>query len=296
MIRRVMLLWSLLAAFAGGRAAVTEAAGGAETWTPPAELIPAHGAASTSFAGSWTGAMVTGNGTMGAMVMGSVGTPPRAQEERVFFSHSGLFLPIGTREVVPQLADTLDQMRQTIRTRGYSPALTSTLAQARERGYPGLMHVDPFLPALELGVRLPATGTVRDYLRTENFATGEVAVRWTDDGGSYVRKLFISRAENVAVMWIGPAEAGANPAADAPRISCTLWIPPIPNVPVRSYQLNNPTAAPAQGAANSLIRAKSEVDDGGMSLHCDYREGGGSGYDAAVRVIADGSTFWLPVT
>jgi alpha-L-fucosidase 2 len=302
MIRRTVLLGIVLAAWAAGRAGAATGPGGSGTkpaWSPPAEWIPEHGAASTTFAAAWTGAMVTGNGTMGAMVMGSAGTTPRAQEDRIYFSHSGLFLPVGTREVLPALGDFLGQMRQTIRTRGYSPALTSALAGAKEQGFPGLMYADPFLPALEFDVKLPAAGPVRNYLRTEDFATGEVTVRWTDDAGSYVRKLFISRAENVAVMWIGPAAGAEGPggpegpggaAAPETRISCELWIPPIPGVPVRTYQLNNPTAAPAQGAARALIRSAADVNAQGITLHYEYREGGGAGYDAAVQVIVEGGT------
>jgi alpha-L-fucosidase 2 len=287
MIRRAVLFWGLLAAWAAPRALATDV-----PWTPPANWIPDHGTASTGFAGTPDAAMVTGNGTLGVMVVGAAGSPPRAQDDRLFFSHAGLFLPVGTQETVPQLGGALAQFRQTIRTRGYSPALTWAQSEAQEHGYQGLKYCDPFLPALELSVKVPAVGAVRNYLRSEDFATGEVAVRWTDDAAGYVRKVFVSRARNVAALWIGPAGggvgAGSSGGADAPKISCELALPPIPNTPVRTFQLNSPRAAPASGAANALIEATSEVDASGMALHCEYRERRGSGYDAAVRVVADG--------
>ncbi len=294
MRRHPYLLALLLATMTLGARAANTSFPPAMPPAPPAALIPDHGAASTSFARDWPGAFITGNGTMGAMVMGAntAATPPRPQEDTLFFSHSRLFLPVGTREVVPKLGDALAQLRQLIRTRGYGPAFTATYAAAQQQGYPGLMYADPFLPAFEFKLKMPAAGTPRDYLRTEDFSTGEVAIRWADDAGSYIRKLFISRADNLAVLWIGPDATPANtaPAGKPPKISCELWIPPIPGIPVRTFQLNNPAAAPADGAANTLIQASADVDASGITLHSQYREGQGAGYDAAVRIIADGGT------
>ncbi|HEY4330494.1 MAG TPA: glycoside hydrolase N-terminal domain-containing protein, partial [Phycisphaerae bacterium] len=180
-------------------------------------MIPAHGAASDSFAKSWTGAFVTGNGTIGAMVMGAnTGVnPPRPQEDTLFLTHNRLFLPLGTREVVPQLAESLADFRQTIRSRGYGPAMSAELAKAEQQDFPGLTYPDPFMPAFELKIKMPTEGEVspagtaggggaKYYLRSEDFQTGEVAVRWRDDNGSFLRKCFVSRADNVVVYWIGP--------------------------------------------------------------------------------------------
>jgi alpha-L-fucosidase 2 len=259
----------------------------------PPVLIPDHGAASTSLATFWTGAFVTGNGTLGAMVMGggSSGTAeaPHPQEDTLYFSHHRLFLPVGTRAVVPLLADTLDDLRQTIRTRGYGPAMANAFAGAQKQQFPGLMYCDPFVPACEFKIKMSVAGTPRDYLRTENFQTGEVTVRWSDDGGRFLRKLFISRADSVAVLWIGPAPNTGNAELKTPNaISCDLWIPPVPSVPVRTFQQNNPAAAPADGAANALIKSTLDIDSSGMTMHNVYREGRGSGYDVAVRAVADG--------
>ncbi len=251
-----------------------------------AEKIPIHGIASDSFAPAWTSAFVTGNGTLGAMVMGaSSATPPRPNEDSLFLSCANLFLPVGTRQVVPQLSDNLADMRSAIKTKGYGPALMSVYAAAQKQNFPGLTYTDPFLPALELKLKMPAAGTARNYLRTENFQTGEVSIFWSDDAGSYVRKLFISRDSNIAVLSI----ASADPAKNIP-ISCDLSIPPIPNVPVRTFLQNNPNASPTDAAANALINATVDLDSAGITLHAAFREGKGTGYDAALRVIPTGGT------
>ena len=254
--------------------------------TPPfnAELIPAHGAASTSLATSWTQAFATGNGRMGALELGDddSANSPRPQDDILFVSHNGLFLPIGSREIVPNLAADLPSFRQTIRTRGYGPALMSAAAAARKQNYPGLLYPDPFIPAFELHISIPAAGTARNYLRTENFQTGEVTSSYSDDSGTFTRKIFISRADNLGVLQITLA-----PAAAANSLSCDISIPPIPNVPVRTFLQNNPDAAPADAAADALIHSARDSSPASITLHNTFREAPGTGYDAALRIIPE---------
>ncbi|HVT82396.1 MAG TPA: glycoside hydrolase N-terminal domain-containing protein [Phycisphaerae bacterium] len=246
--------------------------------------LPARGVVSNSFAPSWTSAFVTGNGSIGAMVMGAgAGSPPRPNEDSIFFSHAGLFVPMGGKQVLPDLSKALPAMRTTIKTKGYGPALMATYAAAQKQNFPGLTYTDPFLPAFELKLKMPSAGTPRDYLRSENFQTGEVAIHWTDDAGGFTRQLFISRANNTAVLSI------TSDKPDTP-VSCDLAIPAIPNIPVRTYLQNNPNASPGDAAANSLISAATDLDPAGIALRAIFREGKGAGYDAALRVVAPGGT------
>ena len=41
---------------------------------------------------------------------------------------------------------------------------------------------------------------MKDYTRTVDFTTGEVEVKWQDVKGTFSRKAFISRPDNVVVM------------------------------------------------------------------------------------------------
>ncbi len=273
--------WAVL--LLGG--AVTRSAGAAGPGFDPT-WVPTHGAACGTPARSWPEAFVTGNGKMGAMVMGgnvSEGADAKIspQEETIYFSHAGLFVPMGPPAVVPDVAGNLGELRQTIRTRGYGPAMMSAVNNARQKNFAGMMYPDPFLPAFELKIKMGEAGEVKKYLRTEDFATGEVTVHWNDARGGLVRKIFISREENVVVMWLGP-EGGAG------EMNCEISVPAIPNVPVRTYMQNNPGAEPPQAAADALVHMTSAADDTGIMLHSVYREGAGSGYDAAVRVVAEG--------
>ncbi len=277
---------------------------------PPgmAAYVPVHGAASVSCANTWTQGMTTGNGKLGVIMMGgepasaspSAGNNPQPQDDTIIVSHNRLYLPVGTREVVPNLGKFLPEVRNIIHTRGYGPAMTYAFSEARSQKFPGLMFTDPFLPAFELKVKVgSAAGPAQTSLRTENFRTGEVSAYWTQADRAFVRKVFVSRADDAVVMWIGPADLPTLPApgrsAAARRaelaeasINCDLWSPPIPAIPVRTYLQNHPDAMPTEGAANVLINSVNETTATGITLHNVYREGAGSGYDCAIRILPDG--------
>ena len=68
--------------------------------------------------------------------------------------------------------------------------LTGALGQAKEKGFPGIINTDPFHPGMFVNIEQAADGRIIDYSRTENFATGEVVVRWTDDNGEWIRRTF----------------------------------------------------------------------------------------------------------
>jgi len=121
-----------------------------------------------------------------------------------------------------------------------------------------LVWTDPFHPGFELKIKLPAAGEVRDYWRAEDFQTGEVAVHWRDDRGSFERRLFVSRPADVIVLALRGPGAG--------RLTCTLAVPAI---------------------TNRLVESQPVTDRDGMACHNVYRNGKG-GYDSALRVVCRG--------
>lgn len=58
------------------------------------------------------------------------------------------------------------------------------------------------LPLGDLKIRMPVRKGFRNYRRSLDMETGEVAVRWEDDGEGYSRKLFVSRTDDVVVMQV----------------------------------------------------------------------------------------------
>ncbi|MCX7047235.1 MAG: glycoside hydrolase N-terminal domain-containing protein [Candidatus Sumerlaeota bacterium] len=161
------------------------------------------------------------------------------------------FLPLGNSEIVPDLAQYVPELRRIIREKNYGEAMKFFLGKAKEQGYPGLIPTDPFHPGLFINVNLPADGPISDYVRTENFQTGEVVTRWRDRRGEFHRRLFVSRTDNlIALSLTGPAPS-------------ELLFPDV---------------------AEKRIESQKEASPEWVTYHNVYAKGKG-GFDAAVRVI-----------
>ncbi len=193
----------------------------------------------------WEDAFVTGNGRMGALLFGS------PTNTTFVANHCRLFLPLGNREIVPDLAEHVPELRRIIREKGYGDAMAFFLGKAKEQGYPGLTWTDKFHPGLTISLRQPAQGAIRDFERTQNFATGEVVERWRDERGEFCRRMFVSRTDQVIVVQAtGPAP-------------CELIFPAIEHELVESHQ---------------------RMEPGWVVCHNQYRKGKG-GFDTAVRIV-----------
>jgi alpha-L-fucosidase 2 len=218
----------------------------------PGGTVPAHGTASVAPARKWEDAFVSGNGRLGAMVFGD------PAKETIIGDHCRLFLPLGSREIVPDLAKYLPELRQVIRTKGYGEAMKFFLGKAKEQGFPGLIWTDPFHPGFFLTVEQPPAGDVTDYVRTEDFTTGEVAVRWKDGDGQWSRRLFVSRPDNAIVLSIVGPGGG--------KVNCTLR---------------------PEKVGESRIGSTRKVEAGWATYHNVYQYGKG-GFDVAIRVAPKG--------
>lgn len=207
--------------------------------------IPERGVRSVTPGKRWEDAFVTGNGRMGAMLFGS------PTNETFVANHCRLFLPLGNREIVPDLAEHVPELRKTIREQGYGDAMKFFLGKAKEQGYPGLTWTDKFHPGVLINLRQPAEGAIRDYERTEDFATGEVSERWRDDRGEFRRRMLVSRIDNVIALQVtGP-------------VPCELVFPAI---------------------EHELVESKQETGPGWVTCHNTYRKGKG-GFDTAIRIV-----------
>jgi hypothetical protein len=60
----------------------------------------------------------------------------------------------------------------------------------------------PTVPAFLMRFDLPKTTSVKDYLRTVDFASSEVKVHWSDERGDWVRQTFTSRPDDVVVQML----------------------------------------------------------------------------------------------
>lgn len=163
---------------------------------------PERGFASWLPAPNWEHALLSGNGTLGAMVFGN------PHEETIILNHSSLFLPQQKSDRPIDQASRLEEIRKLMLEGKFDEATKIPVEIRKQQGYSD--ERDPFIPAFDLYVSQQA-GNVTRYNRTVNFETGEAAVNWQDTNGTFQRKLFVSRADSVIVLSIkGTAKINAS--------------------------------------------------------------------------------------
>jgi hypothetical protein len=218
----------------------------------PAALMPRHGTVSIQPAKKWEDALAAGNGIMGALLYGD----PR--HDTLIADHCKLWLPLGSREVEPDLGKYLPELRQVIGEKGYGAGHQFFLATAKKQGWGGsLVWTDPFHPGFFLNIDQPQDGPITDYARVENFSTGEVRAQWTANGQRFERRMFVSRPDNVIVV-----------TTTGPRGGVSLRVA-------------------MQKIDNELIESTLAHTAGLITCHCVYVKGKG-GYDGAIRVVSKG--------
>jgi len=192
-----LVVLSLFIGWPAGSAPSPSAAQASEK--PP---VPERGFISSEPGLTWEQGLLSGNGTIGASVLG------RALDEIVVFSHKHMFVPERVPLLPPANAARLFEIRRLIDRGLYEQAgqLAEDIAEQK-----GFLYPDPLMPAFDLRVKMAAEGAVKDYLRSTNFETGETAVRWSDNRGGFERRLFVSRADGIALMRItGPGRGQVN--------------------------------------------------------------------------------------
>ncbi|MBM4154966.1 MAG: alpha-L-fucosidase [Lentisphaerae bacterium] len=172
------------------------AAGRAE---PGALPVPPRGFVSSQPARIWEEGLLSGNGTIGINVLG------RPLDERIIFTHERLFMPMGPPVMPADQSARLFEVRSLIDRGLYRQA---TELQFNLSGQKGFLYPDNFVPAFDLTITSTARGAVRDYSRSVDFQTAETAVRWSDDRGTFERRMFASRSDRVAVLSIAGSAPG----------------------------------------------------------------------------------------
>jgi hypothetical protein len=185
------------------------APGMAQAQNLPAFTAPERGFISSTPAETWEQGLISGNGTIGANVMS------RPLQETIIFTHERLFLPQGPPHMPPDNAARLFEIRNLIDRGLYKQATNLQFDLSKQEGF---MYPDPFVPAFDLNIGMDTGKEIKDYVRSVDFQTGETTVRWADSRGAYERRLFVSRADGVAVMLMTGPGTGA--------VNCTLALTP----------------------------------------------------------------------
>jgi len=170
---------------------------------------PARGFISSQPAETWEQGLISGNGTIGANVMS------RPLDETVIFTHERLFLPQGDPIMPPDSGQRLFEIRRLIDRGLYRQAADLVCKFSTQNGF---VYPDPFVPAFDFRIKTEGNKEISDYMRSVDFATGETTVHWSDSRGVFERKLFVSRADGLAVMQITGPKKGA--------LNCRLTLTP----------------------------------------------------------------------
>jgi hypothetical protein len=169
---------------------------------------PARGFISHTQASSWEEALISGNGSLGALVMGN----PRS--ETIILSHERLFMPMDKAMPPVPLAPRLDEIRALVDAGRYSDAAQLAEEISFENDYKEMPWTDPLIPAFDIIVEMDGAGDPQNYARSVDFETGVATVRWEEDNGIFIRRLFVSRADDVAVLSITGPKPGS--------VDCTI--------------------------------------------------------------------------
>ena len=168
-------------------------------------IVPQRGFSSIAPGELVSESLISGNGAMTIELMGD------PYSEQILFHHESLLMPWKQPVEAPNVADVFPQVRQLVLAGKDREAMT--LALERMNASPIKQDTEPHLtvPAFLMQLDLPKTASVRDYLRTVDFESGELKVHWTDEGGEWVRQTFTSRPDNVVVQWLtAPAGQSVN--------------------------------------------------------------------------------------
>jgi alpha-L-fucosidase 2 len=242
------------------------------TALPTHAAAPARGCLSLEPAKTWEQAMVTGNGLLGAMVYGI------PLDETIIVNHGRLFLPMWLPMPPPDTASRLPEIRHLLADAKYRQAANLVVETANKQGYGCKRWTDPFIPACDLNVVMTPAGSVRNYERSVDFATGVAAVNWTDERGTFSRRVFASRADGLIAMSIGGPAKGS--------VGCRLQLA---TRPTKGQGGGNAEQVFKDGIGNVKIAANKKS----LTYRSSFRKawpGSPQGYEVAAQVISTGGT------
>ena len=136
----------------------------------------------------WKEGLPTGNGLIGASVLGGAGT------DTILINHNDLWWQ-GHTGVLPDISDKIKTVKTAINNGNYADAEKVLPKALMVKSYrPQLSYP---LPLCDLKVNMPIEKMVKEYSRFVNLDNGEVSVSFKDKNTRYERSLFVSRVNDL---------------------------------------------------------------------------------------------------
>ena len=145
---------------------------------------------------SWEQSLVTGNGTMGALVMGL------PLSDTLIISHARLYMPLNEPITPVNTGAGLDTIRKMMFAGKYGEASQYVVDLSNQEGWKEKRWTDPFVPAFDIRIQMNGDTLVSDYQRSVNFTSGVASVNWKGAKGNYSRQVFASRSDTLVVISI----------------------------------------------------------------------------------------------
>jgi len=178
---------------------------------------PTRGFVSWMPAPSWEEGLLSGNGTIGAVVYG------KPHDETIILNHALLYLPNRIPQQPIDQASRLAEIRKLLAEGKYTEAAKIPVDQSMIEGYGEQHWTDPFVPFCDMKIYM-AAGNVSNYQRSVDFETGEAKVQWNQDGALYQRRLFVSRPDSVVILSItGTAKINCTLALSRHEVAWNQW-------------------------------------------------------------------------
>jgi hypothetical protein len=178
-------------------------------------LVPRRGFCSIAPGKSIQESLLSGNGKMYVEVMGD------PFSEQVLFHHESLLVPWKRPFEAPKVAPILPKLRKMLLEGKYREGVDFAFRAMGEAGLPMNLSPHPTIPAFLMHIEIPEARPAKDYLRTVDFESGEVKVRWTDPRGEWLRQAFVSRPDNVVVQLL------TTPREQPLNVKVSLAHPPV---------------------------------------------------------------------
>jgi len=252
---------------------------------------------------SWEEGLVTGNGTLGAVLHGD------ARRDLVTVGHAGLFMPVDAPRPPVDTASHLVSLRALLAAERFQEAADLVVALGQEEGYPGWLWTDPLIPAFDLEIQPAPPGAIPDpggpdagsSVRGADFSTGVVAIFGAGGGGvgagardgaghgrGLLRRVFVSRSANLVVISLTAASGDAAGPSSEPggSVDCDLTIRGRPPDPANLADAERAIA----GGVASVERAASARSLTFRSVFRRQWPGALRGYIGAVGLRAPGGT------
>ncbi len=247
--------------------------------------IPEHGFVSLLGPKKWEESLVSGNGTLGALVPGD------PSKERIIFSHEKLFMPEYPPTEAPDLASHMEKIREWVIAGKGDKAAEFAVELGNEVGIEGLIWTDPLIPACQLEIETLNPEKVINYARGVDFESGETIAAWETKSGFFERRLFTSRPDQLIALHMAAPDSDLNIRM---RLS---------TLPQTDEEMDHEAEAFMEDKLIEDVRTK--VDETGwLSYTTEFKkkwDGSLKGYLVESRVIPTGGTMkasdgWLLIT